>query len=70
MIKVEKTESSDIIGFTYCPDTEELLVQFKGRRYWRYYHVPNYVAKKFEEAKSLGKYFNSHIRGQYLGASV
>ena len=49
---------------------EDLLVRFKSGYVYKYFNVPDYVVNEFEDAPSLGKFFNSEIKNKYPTALV
>jgi hypothetical protein len=57
--------SSAIRSFTYDRERAELDVIFVTGRCYRYFTVPDYVARGFAEAFSKGRYFNTRIRGRF-----
>lgn len=50
----------------YRPEKRELSVWFagSGRRY-KYFDVPPGLYEAFRAAESRGRFFNTHIRGQF-----
>lgn len=63
-MKISKAvNSSAIRALHYEPDYEKLVVEFvKGTEY-SYYNVPEGVFEEFVVAESVGKYYNSFIKG-------
>jgi hypothetical protein len=57
--------STVISRFVYCPDNEELWVEFTTGRRYVYSGVPEEVANTFRSAFAKGVYFNSRIRDRF-----
>jgi hypothetical protein len=57
--------STVIRRFAYCPDSNELWVEFTTGRRYVYSGVPREVADTFRSAFAKGVYFNSRIRDRY-----
>ncbi len=57
--------SSVIRRFAYCPDSNELWVEFTTGRRYVYSNVPAEVANTFRSAFAKGIYFNTRIRDRY-----
>ncbi len=62
-IKIE--DSALVEKVFYCPDTKTLDAVFKAGTRYRYSKVPPVVFARFVLAKSMGKFFNTDIKGQY-----
>lgn len=60
------TGSSNIAGAGYDKDTRELAVRFHSGRTYTYLEVPEEVYEAFLAADSYGKYFNEHIKDQFV----
>jgi len=58
----QEVESSVIGAVGY---SRVLEIQFESGRLYQYYDVPDEVYLGMLNAQSKGKYFNSHIRGQF-----
>ena len=57
--------STVIRRFVYCPDNQELWVEFTTGRRYVYSQVPREVADTFRSAFAKGVYFNTRIRDRY-----
>lgn len=64
-MKRQKADSSMIASFGYAPKESVLEIEFKSRAVWEYYDVPARVFEGMKSAKSLGRYFLSHIKDEY-----
>lgn len=62
--------STVIRRFAYCPDSEELWVEFTTGRRYVYSDVPQEVADTFRSAFAKGVYFNTRIRDRYAHREV
>jgi len=58
--------SSVIRSYRYDPLQRRLELQFVSGRRYRYHDVPVEAWRGMLRALSKGKYFNEHIRNQYL----
>ncbi|MBB6372658.1 KTSC domain-containing protein [Chryseobacterium shigense] len=54
--------SSVINSYIYFPETEILRVIYQSRAVYDYLKVPMFVAEKFREARSKGRFLNSVIK--------
>ena len=57
--------STVIRRYAYCPDSEQLWVEFVTGRRYVYSGVPHEVAETFRSAFAKGVYFNTRIRDRY-----
>lgn len=57
--------SSCIVEAEYWPESESLFVRFSNGDVYRYDNVEYSVAMSLEQAESVGRYFNEHIKGAY-----
>jgi len=57
--------STVIRRFVYCPDNQELWVEFVPGRRYVYSGVPDEVYSTFRSAFAKGVYFNTRIRDRY-----
>lgn len=57
--------STVIRRFVYCPDDQQLWVEFNSGRRYVYSEVPPEVADAFRGAFAKGIYFNSRIRDHF-----
>ena len=62
MIPVQSSQIS-YIGFE--EETNILYVTFSNNTTWVYYSVSKEVFEALKNATSVGKYFNSEIKGKY-----
>ena len=62
MIRLNSS-SIDTIHFDY--ENSSLYVKFKSGRCYKYNNVPAYVYNGFLNTSSVGKYFNSQVRGKF-----
>ena len=58
--------STVIRRFDYHPAAQALDVEFVSGRRYRYAEVPAEVAEAFRAAFSKGRFFNSHIRDDFV----
>jgi len=63
-------ESSSIASIKYGEVNETLLVKFKNGKTYKYCPVPPDEAKALFDAESVGSYFSSVIRKDYVGVLV
>jgi len=63
--KWEKVESSVIDEIAYHPTARVLEIKFKSGRIYTYMSVPPETYENFKKAKSLGQFFNEHIKHEY-----
>jgi hypothetical protein len=57
--------STVIRRYVYCPDNEELWVEFVTGRRYVYSGVPPLIAQTLGSAFSKGVYFNTRIRDRF-----
>lgn len=57
--------SSNIAGFGYEADKEELVIAFHPNRRYRYRGVPKAAFDALQQAESKGKYVAAFIRNAY-----
>ena len=62
--------STVIRHFAYDAPSQALDVEFVSGRRYRYFAVPEEVAKAFAGAFSKGRYFNAHIRDGFRGREL
>lgn len=63
-----KPESSVVKNFSYEPKTQVLRIEFQNGSVYDYKEVPEGVKQALDElenAGSVGKYFNEHIKGKF-----
>lgn len=56
-------KSSNLKGYHYDPATKVMTVHFKSGGDWEYHDVDPKHVDGLTNAESVGKYFNTHIRG-------
>ncbi len=57
--------SSALLGCSYDPQRELLLVRFRTGERYLYHNVPAVVIQDLLRAPSQGQYFNSAIRARF-----
>ena len=63
--KSRHTRSSMIKSYEYNPDKEILVLTFNNDMSYKYASVTRELFLKFQNAQSLGKFFNEFIKGIY-----
>ena len=63
-------ESSNVAGFGYDDQTQELTVEFKNGGRYNYYDVPELVFQQMTTAPSKGQYLAQNIKNIYRYARV
>lgn len=58
-------ESSVIAAVGYEPASMTLEVEFKNGTAYRYFNVPYVVVEQLMTARSIGKYFSTHVRDRF-----
>lgn len=66
----QPVSSGNIAEVGYDPETETLEIMFHGARVYQYYNVPAFLHERLMQAGSLGKFFNSDIKGHFPEARV
>lgn len=68
-IYMESVDSSALSEVGYDYSHEMLAIRFRenNEHIYVYYDVPSEVYEDFISAYSLGRYYNSYIKGQYSG---
>lgn len=61
---IDTSRSSFIEDARYNPDSEHLILDLNGTNY-EYCDVPEDIWAEFQDADSLGSYFNYEIKGNY-----
>lgn len=61
--RVEVPDSFSIKELEY--DGDSLFIRFRDGDWYKYFHVPEEVYKKFLESKSKGKFFRENIMTKY-----
>ena len=62
--------STVIRRYVYCPDNEELWVEFVTGRRYVYAGVPDEVVQALGSAFAKGVYFNSRIRDRFAHREI
>ena len=62
--------SGNLAEVGYDPETETLEVMFRHGGVYQYYNLPLIIYERLMQADSLGKFFNSEIKGRYPEARV
>jgi hypothetical protein len=57
--------STEIRRYAYCPDSEQLWVEFVTGRRYVYSNVPGEIAEALGCAFAKGVYFNTRIRDRF-----
>lgn len=58
-------ESSNVASIGYDPESQTLEVQFVNGGLYSYGGVPDGLFEQFRDSNSPGRFFQSHIKGQY-----
>jgi hypothetical protein len=66
----ESVESSNIASLGYDAEASILEVEFHSGAVWQYYDVPENIYYDMKNFGSLGKFFNTNIKGQYTESRV
>jgi hypothetical protein len=61
----QEVRSSELRWVGYEESTLLLEVEFHGGEIYRYFGVPARLVLEFLEAKSIGRFFNAHIRPKF-----
>jgi len=71
MIAFRPVQSSQISGIGYDADQRKLSIKFKKKgTVYEYAAVPPEEHEMLLAAQSIGKYFHSHIRNQYVSRKL
>ena len=65
MIEREAVVSSNLAEVGYDPASEILEVMFRNGGIYQYYGVSSLAHEQMMEAESIGRHFNSNIKGKY-----
>lgn len=57
--------SSNLLGYEYDAERQELKITFHSGRTYTYGSVPETIAEGLDTASSPGQYFHNHIKGVY-----
>ncbi|MER9548340.1 KTSC domain-containing protein [Mesorhizobium sp. M0322] len=66
----QSVTSGNLAEVGYDPDLETLEVQFRHGGVYQYYNVPLYMNERLMTAESLGRFFNTEIKGHYPEAKM
>ena len=69
-MEMVEVSSSNINQIGYDDETQTMGVEFHSGKVYHYNNVPKEVYEEFVEAPSVGRHFNTEIRGQYDGELV
>jgi hypothetical protein len=61
----EQVKSSNIKSVGYDPEQKILEIEFKSGSVYQYEEVPEDVFQEMLVAESVGKYFNTQVKGIY-----
>ena len=64
-LKMIDVKSSLLVAVGYRKPTCTLILEFKGKRIYRYKNVPEKVYTDLLEAPSAGKFFHRQIRNEF-----
>ncbi len=62
--------SSVFTSAAYDPDRRQLYLRFHSGKVYRYFEFPSEEYEEFLAADSKGRYFASHVRGQFRDEEV
>jgi hypothetical protein len=62
---MKKVQSSNVDTIHYEPDHNRLEVVFKGGGEYHYHDVSQHHYDALENAESVGKHLNTHIKGKF-----
>lgn len=69
-INMIKVSSSNIYAIGYHEGSKALVIHFKNNRFFLYQDVDKGEFEALRNAESVGKYFHSTIRRNYMGKPV
>ncbi len=64
-LKWQRVSSTAINSVSYKHAAQELYIEFNTGHVYRYDGVPRKTLRNLLRARSVGKYFHQHIKGQY-----
>ena len=67
-IKLTEDQSSFIRGFEWVDN--DLTVEFKNNKKYRYFDVPEKLVGDFVLAESYGKFLHKHIKDKFKGEPI
>lgn len=59
------TNSGQVDTIRYFADDKALEIVFKNKKTYRYSQVPEHIYDGALSAESVGKYVNTHVKGQF-----
>lgn len=65
-INRQEVKSTNLVSIGYDEQTETLEIEFKGNRIYRYQNVSKEEYNNLVNAESIGKYFNTNIKNEYM----
>lgn len=57
--------SSNIASYSYDPEVENLVVEFRSGDSYTFFNVPASVYRGMQSASSVGQFFHRNIRQRY-----
>jgi len=66
----ENVQSSNIASLGFDFNTSILEVEFHSGAVWQYYDVPENVYYDMKNSVSMGRFFSSRIKGQYVESQI
>jgi hypothetical protein len=70
MITHDTPNSSNIARLSYDDEKGNLMIEFRSGKMYRYYDVPMEIWTGLISADSVGRFFNSNIRGKFKEEQV
>jgi len=64
-VRLSRMTHPAIRGAWYLPNRRQLDLMFGSGRRYRYANVPAHVARRFADALSKGRFYNSEIRNRF-----
>jgi hypothetical protein len=68
-ISLTPVTSSMLKGHGYDAESKTLAIQFSSGQVYHYANVSQAVAAALADAKSIGSFFGTHIRGKFTGVA-
>lgn len=65
MITHDTPHSGNIARLNYDDEKGLLMIEFRSGKFYRYHGVAYETWNKFIEAPSVGRFFNSEIKGKF-----
>ena len=69
-IETKPVESSNLAAIGYDAATKTLQVDFKNGKRWQYQNVPSELFVEFSKADSVGKFFATRIKSEFLSVPL